>query len=284
MRPEMTMLLSILLVSVTNCASGQVTDNVDSLDGVGITEKLDGQLPLRLAFQDAKGHDISLGRLFDGEKPVILSLNYSDCPMLCQLQLNGLVDGLRDVQWNAGERFQIVSVSINPLETPQRAAQTKLRYVRAYGRPQTAAGWHFLTGDQQAIQELADAVGFQFKYVPERKEYAHAAAIMVCTPNGRVSRYLYGVVYPAQTIRLAVVEAGEGKIGSTLDRVLLYCFHYDATSGRYAPVAIQIMKVAAAFTLLMLAGGLLPTWLRNRFNDRRRAAMAAGEIVNGGVA
>jgi protein SCO1/2 len=283
MRLVMMMLLSILLSSVTKPASGQVTGSVDSLDGVGINEKLDGQLPLQLAFRDVKGDKVALGELFDGKKPVILSLNYSDCPMLCQLQLNGLIDGLRDVQWNAGEKFQVVSVSINPLETPQRAAQTKLRYVRAYGRPETAAGWHFLTGDRQAIQELADAVGFQFQYVPERQEYAHAAVIMVCTPTGKVSRYLYGVVYPPQTIRLALVEAGEGKIGSTLDRVLLYCFHYDATAGRYAPVAIQMMKVAAAGTLIVLAGGLLPAWLRSRFNDRRRTAMAAGNMVSGGV-
>ena len=141
------------------------------------------------------------------------------------------------VDLGPGQQFDIVSVSIDPRETPQRARLTKQKYLRSYGRPETAAGWHFLTGNQDSIKRLADAVGFRYKYVEKDKQYAHAAVITICTPQGRVSRYLYGVQFPEQTLRLSLVEAGEGKVGSTMDKILLYCFHYDAEAGRYGPVA-----------------------------------------------
>ena len=174
-----------------------------------------------------------------------------------------------------------MSLSVDPLETPQRARQTKQRYVKAYGRPETAAGWRFLTGDKHSVEQLADAVGFRFKYVPERKEYAHAAAIMICTPEGRISRYLYGVLYPPQTLKLSLVEAGQGKVGSTLDRVLLFCFHYDATSGRYAPVARQILKFAAGVTLATLIVGLIPSWFRRRHNAQSKSLELETTSVGG---
>ncbi|MEM9355309.1 MAG: SCO family protein [Pseudomonadota bacterium] len=254
----------VMLLSLGICAQAQVNRELDALEGVGIDEKLSAQLPLDLEFVDANGKQIRLADLFDGERAILLSLNYSDCPMLCQLQLNGLVDGLRELKWDVGKKFRICSVSINPLETPQRAKQVKQRYVKSYGRPTTAADWEFLTGEQTSIEKLADAVGFRYRYVPERDEYAHSAAIMVCTPDGRVSRYLYGVLCPAQTLKLALVEAGQGRIGSTLDRVLLYCFHYDEASGRYAPVARRLMKLGAGMTLTTLGIGLIPVWLRRR--------------------
>jgi protein SCO1/2 len=271
----------ILTLGFGRDAHCQRTESLESLAGVGIDEKLNQQLPLQLQFRDSAGKTLRLADLFDGKQPVILSLNYSDCPMLCQLQLNGLVDGLRDLAWNPGEDFRIVSLSIDPLETAARARQTKQRYVKAYGRLKTAAGWHFLTGDKDSIRQLADAVGFRFKYVAERKEYAHAAAIIVATPTGRTSRYLYGVLYPPQTLKLSLVEAGEGKIGSTLDRVLLFCFHYDAVSGRYAPVARQILKVAAGITLATVLVGLIPSWLRRR-RDGEHHEDAAREVAAGG--
>ncbi len=254
----------MLVGSTCDTLSAQIARDVNSLDGVGVDEQLNAQLPLDLQFRDSRGRTIQLNTLFDEKRPVILSLNYADCPMLCQLQLNGLVEGLREMKWDAGDQFQVVSISIDPLETPQRARQTKQRYVKAYGRPRTADGWHFLTGDEASIKAIADAVGFRYKYVPQRKEYAHAAVVMACTPTGRVSRYLYGVVYPPQTLRLALVEASEGKVGSTLDRVLLFCFHYDAEAGRYAPVARQLMKLAAGVTLATILVGLIPSWLRRR--------------------
>ena len=254
----------MILLSICLCAHGQLNGDLDALEGVGIDEMLNASLPLELEFVSAEGKKVRLADLFNCKRAILLSLNYSDCPMLCQLQLNGLVDGLKELNWDVGEKFQICSVSINPLETPQRARQVKQRYLKSYGRPTNADGWEFLTGDQKSIEQLADAVGFRYKYVAEREEYAHSAAIMVCTPDGRVSRYLYGVLYPAQTLKLALVEAGQGKIGSTLDRVLLYCFHYDESSGRYAPVARRLMKLGAGMTLTTLAVGLIPVWLRRR--------------------
>ncbi len=258
-------LCAVVLIESTEA---QVVKKLSDLGSVGVDEHLDQELPLNLVLKDSSGRKVRLGDLFEADRPVILSLNYSDCPMLCQLQLNGLVDGLQGVRWDAGEQFLVVSVSIDPLETTQRARQTKQHYFKAYGRPGTADGWKFLTGDADSIRRLADSVGFRFRYVPERKEYAHAAVVMVCTPGGRVSRYLYGVLYPPQTLKMALVEAGEGKIGSTLDRVLLFCFHYDAASGRYAPVAQRLMKAGAAITLLFLVVGLLPAYLRRRASEQ----------------
>jgi len=236
----------------------------ETLQEIGVDEHLGGQLPLDLRFRDENGAEVTLGSIFQGNRPIVLSLNYSDCPMLCTLVLNGLVDGLKEMAWVPGQQFEIVSVSIDPLETPQRARLTKQRYVRSYGRPETAAGWHFLTGNQENIKKLADAAGFRYKYVEKDKQYAHAAVIMICTPQGRMSRYLYGVQFPEQTLRLSLVEAGEGKVGSTLDKVLLFCFHYDAEAGRYGPVARNIMKLGAGMTCGVLVLALLPFWLRRR--------------------
>jgi protein SCO1/2 len=182
-----------------------------------------------------------------------------------------LVQGLRELAWTTGEEFLVVSVSIDPLETPQRARETLQRYVNEYGRPSGGAGWQFLVGDAANIRQLADAVGFRYKYLPETKEYSHAAAVMVCTPQGALSRYLYGVAFDEQTLRLALVEAGEGKIGSTLDQILLYCFHYDAEKGRYGPTARFVMQLAAGATVLGLTAALLPVWLR-RHAARREAS------------
>lgn len=236
----------------------------DELEDVGVDEKLNAQIPLDLEFRDENGNDITLGEIYNGQRPVLLTMNYSDCPMLCSLQLNGLVDALKEMSWSPGEEFDLVCVSIDPLETHQRARMTKAKYVKAYGRMETAAGWHFLVGDKENIQRLADTVGFRFKYIPEQRQYAHAAAAMICTPDGRVSRYMYGIQYPVQTLKLSLLEAGEGKIGSPLDQLILYCFHYDAESGRYAPAARNFMKLGGGLTLIVLLIGLMPYWIRRR--------------------
>lgn len=237
-----------------------------ALEGVGIDERLGQQLPLELEFRDSRGRGVRLRDIFEGERPVVLSLTYSDCPMLCHLQLEGFVRSLQRMEWTPGGEFEIVNVSIDPNEGFERAQVTKRKHVEAYGRMETAAGWHFLTGTEEHIRRLAQAVGFRYKFVPSRNEYAHAACLIVCTPDGQVSRYLYGVAYPTQTLRLALVEAGQGKIGSVLDQVLLFCFHYDATQGRYAPVAFRIMQLGGFLTLIALLTGLVPFWLRR---DRR---------------
>ena len=252
------------------------------LEGVGIEERLNDALPLELLFYDAQGKQVALGEFFNKDRPVLLSLTYTDCPMLCHLQLDGMVESLKGVSFRPGEDFEIVNISIDPSETPSRARQTKQKHIRAYGDVSTAGGWHFLTGEEKNIRAVAEAVGFQYKWVEDRKEYAHAAAIIVCTPGGVVSRYLYGVSYPGSTLRLSIVEASEGKVGSTLDQILLFCFHYDADTGKYSPIAFRIMQLGGLVTLAALATGLLPFWLRRgprrrRFNDEAAKRSAARE-------
>ena len=269
--------LAVALI-LPGLAAGQRPMSVpDALTEVGVDERLDAQIPLELRFRDENGTDLTLASLFQGDRPVVLVLHYSDCPMLCALVLNGLVDGLQQLAWTPGKEFDVASVSINPLETPQRARLTKQRYVRSYGRPETAAGWHFLTGSQASIERLAEAVGFRYKYIEADGEYAHAAVLILCTPRGRVSRYLYGVQFPEQTLRLSLVEAGEGKVGSTLDRVLLFCFHYDADAGRYGPVARNLMKLAAGMTCALLLLGMLPYWMWRRTPVTERSAPHGAE-------
>jgi protein SCO1/2 len=245
------------------------------LEGVGVDEKLDASIPLDLAFVDSTGQSIRLQEIFAGQRPVLLSLNYSDCPMLCRVQLNGLVDALKEMTWTPGREFDVVSVSIDPAESVERSAETKAKYLKMYGRPVPAAGWRFLTGSQEAINQLADAVGFRFRYVPDRKEYSHAAVLMVCTPPGRVSRYLYGIAYDPQTLKLSLVEAGEGKIGSSLDRVLLFCFHYDPDARRYGMAARRVMQLGGGLTVLVLLCILLPAWIRRRPRPAGTAAASA---------
>lgn len=237
------------------------------IEGVGVDEKRGEQIPLNLKFYDESGRLVQLKDIFNGERPVLLSLNYSNCPMLCGVQLNGLVDTLKQMEWTTGDEFRVVSVSIDPAERPHRAKQTEQKYLNLYGRPGVGDGWNFLTSNHANIQALADAVGFRYKFLPERQEFSHTAALMVCTPKGVVSRYLYGVTYDPQTVRLSLVEAGEGRVGSAVDQVLLFCFHYDETEGRYGPAARNLMTVGGAVTVMVLAAFLLPLWLRRDGGD-----------------
>ena len=244
-------------------ALGQVVRPVQQLEGVKVTEHLNTALPLNLNFRDDRGKPVRLSQIFDGQRPVVLSLNYASCPMLCGLQLNGMVDALARVPLEPGRDYQIVSVSIDPLETPVQARLAKQNYLRAFGRG-NGDGWHFLTGREDEIRQLAEAVGFEYRYIPERREYAHAALFTIATPDGRLSRYLYGVRFDPQTVRLSLVEAAAGRIGTTLDQVLLFCFHYDALAGSYAPAAISLMKAGGAVTILGLLAFLIPWWFRRR--------------------
>jgi protein SCO1/2 len=197
-----------------------------------------------------------------------LTLVYYECPMLCTLVLNGVVDVLKQLDWTPGSEFEIVTVTIDPLEKPALAKQKKKQYVEAYGKPAAAPGWHFLTGEAHAIRALADAVGFGYRYIENDDEYAHPAAIFIITPDGRVSRYLFGVKHDPKTLRLSMVEAAEGRIGSPLDKFLLYCYRYDSEEGRYAPVAIRIMRVGGIGTVLILGAALLTFWLREARQKR----------------
>jgi protein SCO1/2 len=256
-------MVMVFLWTGSGVARAQLVEQVpEALEEVGITEHLDAKLPMDLEFRDEDGLSVTLGSFFDGERPVILTLNYYRCPMLCGLMLNGLVDGLEQMEWTPGQEFEIVTVSINPLETPALAKEKKQNYLKRYGRPSAVTGWHFLTGREPEIDRLAETVGFRFVYDPVEQQYAHAAAIFVCTPDGRVARYLYGIEYPSKRLKLGLLEASEGKIGSTIDRLIMYCYHYDPSSRRYSPVAMNIMRVGGGATASILVVALGMFWFR----------------------
>src|SRR6266545_2991506 len=221
------------------------------LAGVGIDQKLNRQVPLDLTFRDEFGRVAPLSSYFSGKKPVILALVYYQCPMLCTMILNGLESSLKAVSFNPGQDFEVLSVSFDPKDTPAIAAAKKEAYLRRYGRPGTANGWHFLTGDAANIRALTDAVGYRYKYDEATKQFAHASGIMVLTPQGRLSRYFYGVEYAPRDVRLGLVEASQNKIGSAVDQILLFCFHYDPATGKYGAVVMNLVRFAgASFTVV----------------------------------
>lgn len=239
------------------------------LEGVGIDEHLSAQLPLDLEFVAHDGKKVRLRDYFDGKRPVILTLNYYKCPMLCTLMLNSLLDTLKQLDWTAGDQFQVVTVSFDPSETHQLASIKRQNYLKQYERPAATYGWDFLTGRKPSIDALLDATGFRVRWNEARKEWMHVAALIICTPDGRISRYLINIVYDPKTLRLSLVEASEGKIGTPLDRILLYCYHYEG--GQYTLAAMNIVRAAGAFTLLVVGIVLAILWRRER---RRGKAVA----------
>ena len=233
------------------------------LADVAFDQRLNAEVPLDAAFRDEGGHTVRLAEYF-GQRPVILVLAYYDCPMLCPYVLEGLLRSLRVLAFNIGEQFDIVTVSFAPRETPALAARTKERYVRDYARPGAAAGWHFLTGEEEAIRQLTTAVGFRPVYDAETGQYAHAAGIMVLTPQGRIARYLYGIEFSARDLRLALVESAANQIGSPIDQLLLYCYRYDPQSGKYSLLVLKAVRLAGLATVLGLGGFLLVMFRRDR--------------------
>jgi len=260
------------LCVVIGSAQAQRADQTPSeLEGVGVTEKLGATIPLDLSFVNEDGEPVRLGEYFGDGKPVILTLNYARCAMLCGLQLAGFVEGLSELSWTPGDQFRIVTVSIDPTEPPMVSKLKKKNYIERLGRPEAAQGWTFLTGKEEAIKELADAVGFTYRYDEEQQQYAHPAVLEVLTPDGVVARYLYGISYPPSQLKLALLEASEGEVGSHVDQLILYCFHYDPTTHRYAPVAMNIMRVGGVLTMLLL-GGLIGLLVWRQRAKRRRLA------------
>lgn len=240
-----------------------------ALEGVGIDQRLDQQVPLDLVFKDETGHQVPLSTYFRPGKPVLLALVYYRCPMLCTQILNGVAGSLKAINFNPGQDFEIVSVSFDPKDTVEIAAAKKQLYTRRYGRPNTANGWHLLTGDEANIRALTNAVGFHYKYDVATDQFAHASGIMLVTPGGRLSRYFYGVEYAPRDVRLGLVEASQNKIGTPVDQILLFCFHYDPATGKYGAVVTNLVRFAgAAFTLV--CGTFLVIFLRRDIRQDRR--------------
>jgi protein SCO1 len=229
------------------------------LENVGIEQRLDSQVPPDLAFRDETGQAVKLGDYF-GKKPLILNLVYYNCTMLCGEALAGLSSAMRLVKFDVGKEFEVVTVSFDPRETPEIAADT---------------GWHFLTGPAESVNALTKAVGFQYQYDPKINQFAHATAIMVLTPEGRISRYFYGVDFPPKDLRMGLVEASQGKIGNPIDAVLLYCYHYDPATGKYGAVIANLLRLAAAATILILGGFIFMMLRLERSLSRRSVSRRA---------
>lgn len=234
-----------------------------------VEERLGAVVPRDVALTDSEGRAVTVGELLAGGKPVALVFAYHSCPMLCSVVLDGLATSLRETALVPGRDFTVATVSIDPRDTPAVAAEVKARYVAQAARPELAAAWRFLTGDADETRRLADAVGFHYARDARTGEYAHAAALVFLTPDGRVARYLYGAGFPARDFRFALVEAGEGRAGSTFDRFLLTCYQYDANARSYTPVAMGALKVGSGVFLLALGALLIPLWRHER---RRRPA------------
>jgi protein SCO1/2 len=245
-----------------------------ALAAVGIDQKLDRQVPLDLTFRDEAGRSVPLSAFFSGKKPVVLALVYYQCPMLCTLILNGVESSLKGVSLNPGQDFEVLSVSFDPKDTPELAASKKQMYLRRYGRPGTANGWHFLTGNEASIKALTDAVGFRYRYDPPTRQFAHASGITVLTPQGRISRYLYGVEYAPRDLRLALVEASENRIGNPVDQILLFCYHYDPATGKYGAIAINFVRFAGVAFTLICGSFLIVAWRRELRAGRRNLRRA----------
>jgi protein SCO1/2 len=238
------------------------------LENVGIEQRLDAQVPPDLAFVDDSGRSVKLGDYF-GKKPLILNLVYYNCTMLCGEALAGLSASMKVIKFDVGNQFEVITVSFNPRETTADAAAKKVEYLKRYGRPNAAAGWHFLTGSADSINALTKAVGFQYQYDAAKNQYAHATAIMVLTPQGHIARYFYGVEFPPKDLRMGLVEASSGKIGNPVDQVLLYCYHYDPATGKYGAIVSNILKLGAGLTILALGGLLLALFYLERIAPRR---------------
>ena len=245
-----------------------------ALQGVGIDQRLNQQVPLNLMFKDEAGRTLPLSTYFQDKKPVILALVYYRCPMLCTEILTGLESALKAVSFNPGQDFEVVSVSFDPRDTPEIAAAKKETYLRRYARPNTANGWHFLTGDEANIKALTDAVGFHYKYDPATQQFAHASGVMILTPDGRLSRYFYGIEYAPRDLRLGLVEASQDKIGTPVDAILLFCYHYDPTTGKYGAVAIRSLRFAGAGFVLICGAFLIVAFRRDARNPKYNRRLA----------
>jgi len=238
----------------------------DALQTIGIEQRLGESLPLTAEFKDESGQAVQLGKFFNNGRPVILALVYYECPMLCNQVLNGLTGSLKGITFNAGKEFDVVAVSFDARENdkPGLAQNKKASYMERYGRPGTEQGWHFLTGTQASIDAITNAAGFKYKWDDKSNQFAHASAVMVVTPEGKLSRYLYGIDYAAKDLKLGLIESAENRIGGVADQLLLYCFHYDPSTGKYGFAILSVIRLFAIFTLAGMAAMGFVFWKRNK--------------------
>jgi protein SCO1 len=258
---------TVILLALTGIGavslSAQQATMPSILSKVGIAQNLNAQISPDLLFRDETGRSVRIGDFF-GQKPIVLSLVYFDCPALCTEVLNGELRTMKAISLDLGKDFDAVTISFEPKDSPALAKAKRDVYAGQYGRPGAAAHWHFLTGEQQSIDALTNVAGFQYAYDSSIRQYAHAAAIIVLTPDGRIDRYFYGVIYPARDVRLGLVEASEGKIGTLTDHAMLYCYQYDPMTGKYGVVVMNVLRAAGGLTVLILGIFMTMMFLRER--------------------
>jgi protein SCO1 len=271
----------LLLLALFRAGPTQAHDpSPNPLNEINFKQQLNKPAPLDLTFQDETGKSVQLSDYF-GDKPVVLVFAYYGCKTLCSVVLEELVESLRALKFDVGNQFRVVTVSIDPRDTPALAAEKKAIHIEHYGRPGAADGWHFLTGEHLAIDQLAEAIGFRYAYDAELDQYAHPAGIVVLTPQGKMSRYFFGLEFSPRDLRLGLVEASDNKIGSFIDQVLLRCFRYDAVTGRYTPIVMNILRLVGLTTALTLGTSILVMlrWERRRKN-LRSDQIAKEEMLN----
>lgn len=263
-----SMLLDMALCSIS-CAQG-VAGGIMSppanvrppgLKNVGIVQRLDEQVPPDLLFRDETGKSVRLRDYF-GKKPMILSLVYFRCPMLCSEVLSGLEGSLKALNFDVGKEFDVLTISFDPKDTPESATEKKANYIKRYKRSGAAEGWHFLTGPRESIEALTQAVGFEYEYDPQTDQFAHTTAIMILTPEGRIAQYYYGVEFPPKDLRLGLIQASQNKIGTLADQVVLYCYHYDPHAGKYSAIISRILQLAGGLTVVLVGTVLLVLFRR----------------------
>jgi protein SCO1/2 len=233
-------------------------------DQVGIDQKLGAQAPLDLRFKDESGRDVQLGNYFNQKRPVILALVYYDCPMLCNQVLNGMTSALQVLRFNAGKEFDVVAVSFDPRETPALALAKRKTYLDRYKRPGAEAGFHFLTGQKDAIDALTKTVGFRYSWDDKSNQFAHASALILLTPEGKVAQYYYGIEYSPKDMRLGIIEASNEKLGNVADRLLLFCYHYDPMTGKYGALVMRMVRIGGILTMVVLGGFIVLSVRRER--------------------
>jgi protein SCO1/2 len=233
------------------------------LQKVGIDQRLGEFVPLDLKFKDEQGSDVKLGQFFHQKRPVVLALVYYDCPMLCNQVLNGMTSALGVLKFNTGQEFDVVAVSFDPRETPELAAAKKQVYVNRYKRPGAEKGWHFLTGSQDSIAALTQAVGFHYAWDEQTSQFAHGSGLMLLTPEGKLAQYYYGIEYSPKDMRFGIIEASQEKIGTVVDQMLLYCYHYDPTTGKYGFIAMRALRIGGALTVLALGTFIIVSFRRD---------------------
>jgi protein SCO1 len=266
-----TVLIFVCAAFVFSTCAQSLTEN--QLSQISFDQKLNSQVSLNLPFRDENGKSVTLQNYF-GTKPVVLVLGYYQCPMLCTLTFNGMVEALNDMRWSIGRDFTVVHVSIDPKETPELAAAKKQSYVRKYGRAGAAAGWHFLMGDEPAIRQLADEVGFHYAYDPSIKQYAHPSGLVILTPDGKVAKYFFGVKFLPAELYASLQDASKSKVGSPIERLVLLCFHYSPIHGKYGALIMSIVRILGAVTLVGIAWLFIAMFRR----ERARVVLAVSKI------